>query len=566
MTDKYPQLFPAKNLEGGFPEPSSSNYTVSQMSGTLFSTKSHRSSRHLRKLSISSPLHVTPPTELAAVFPTSRPPVWTVILTAKYNFEALGKPEMSLQKGDHVRLLDRPGNGWLKVQRIHEIGEGLVPALYLEISVNDPHNPVSSEWLNDYQEQASKRNRVSLVKVKSAYLSPCNNYWYRMDVVFNSGRTTCCAMFYEDFVSLHQLVANEGPIDASTPELPQNHLAVSINLRHTMRGEAVARSQASMVLGLDKFMQSVLRMVQCHSSNLLGDYIDNHCTRKVHVRQHELFPSDEAVASSLVDGLARATRGQAPTRNNSFSPTAPLPPILGTPGSLNSMGSVSRLELVSCTPHSPYLASNLKYLSYLNQNHGQSHNQSHNQSLLLLSHHSLTAQTKEQRQLAIRRRVISLNSVIDSYANESSDNESEAEKDNANPLDINPSGRNVFEAFESELVRLVSRSTSQKLGSPCEPREKDAFSAQMTGFKSLLKTGSSEYGSECNFSSVTASTDSYEPRTPTLSHPQVHPSVKVLSEYDLSPLEPKKHHAFFGSAGDDFSLGTKFSWDPLPHQ
>ncbi|OBA21601.1 hypothetical protein METBIDRAFT_42540 [Metschnikowia bicuspidata var. bicuspidata NRRL YB-4993] len=325
------------------------------MSATLFSSKSQKSVRNYRKLLISSPLHVSPPTALLPTFSLNRTPGWTVVLRAKYSFEALCKPELSLHRGDHVRLLERPGNGWLKVQRIHEIGEGLVPALYLEITVNDPENPVSLEWLNDYQAPSSMRNRVAHVKVRCAYLSNSNNFWYRMDVTFNSQRQAYCAMFYEDFVSLHALYGSTALAGVFQIELPKNTPAVSPRLQNTMRSEAAAHAQTPMVASLDKFVQSLLRFAQCHSSNFLGDYIDNHCTRKVHVRSGETVPSDEVIASSLVDGSIKISLEGRFARYKSFSPTAPLPPVQGEP--------IGRADTLTYAPNAPYLASNMKYLS-----------------------------------------------------------------------------------------------------------------------------------------------------------------------------------------------------------
>lgn len=49
-----------------------------------------------------------------------------------------------------LKLLDRPGNGWLLVQFLDSYrARGLVPATYVDIEVNDTRNPVSVEWLTE---------------------------------------------------------------------------------------------------------------------------------------------------------------------------------------------------------------------------------------------------------------------------------------------------------------------------------------------------------------------------------------------------------------------------------
>lgn len=73
-----------------------------------------------------------------------------IILVAKYSFKAEGTSELSVNKGDILKLLDRPGNGWVLVKSIEKLQTpGLVPASYVDIAVNDTINPVTLSWIRE---------------------------------------------------------------------------------------------------------------------------------------------------------------------------------------------------------------------------------------------------------------------------------------------------------------------------------------------------------------------------------------------------------------------------------
>ena len=518
------------------------------MSSSLFSSRLQKSTRNLKKFAISSPLHVTPPLLQQSSFGPTKLPGWTVVLKAKFAFDAQAIPEMSLEQGDHVRLLERPGNGWLKVQRIREIGEGLVPALYLEIALNDPECPVSDEWLRDYQPPLTARNGVTLVKVRYAYLSSCDNFWYRMDVVHNSGRTTYCAMFHEDFVALQTMLLPKEPVEGLHLHLPKKQHAILPNLRNTLRSEASIRTQGIMVLSLDNFVQTLYTHLQSCSNNSIGEYIENHCTRKFHVRSGEIPPNEEALATSLVEGSVRVCGGPEPTRNNSFSPTLPLPPIEDE--------SEPKPDTLPLAVNLPYTAANMKYLSYLNQSQN------------LLTPSSLKKRLQRQLRPVSTRTIASLNSLIDSYADMGLDEcSSEYEEEEEQPSEDDTDSdefQDLFQEFEETNAEQVPLSPLKLAGSACSETRRDTFSLQLASFKNSLKSMLSEYGLECNTSSMTINTDGHEPVTPTLGNPVAHPSVKVLSEFDLSPLEPKKHRVLLNRSTDDMPT-SKFSWDALAH-
>lgn len=67
-----------------------------------------------------------------------------IVLTAKYRFIAENPNELCIEPRDYLKLLERPGNGWLKVQMLDKYDQvGLIPASYVSIAVNDIINPIS---------------------------------------------------------------------------------------------------------------------------------------------------------------------------------------------------------------------------------------------------------------------------------------------------------------------------------------------------------------------------------------------------------------------------------------
>lgn len=64
---------------------------------------------------------------------------FTVIVICKHGFTAENKYELTTHKGDILKVLERPGNGWLLVQFLDTVNKyGLIPAKYVDIAVNDP--------------------------------------------------------------------------------------------------------------------------------------------------------------------------------------------------------------------------------------------------------------------------------------------------------------------------------------------------------------------------------------------------------------------------------------------
>lgn len=183
-----------------------------------------------------------------------------IILVCKYAFKAENDNELTVSKGSILKLLDRPGNGWLLVKFVDRLEEpGLIPALYVDIAVNDQHNPVTLVWLQSSSKQYSQNDFIEEQKylnmqfksVSSPFLTINNRafptsvsisnfllseqrYWYRVDVVYSDHSKAYLCRYYQDFYNLHikllglmaaslQIVSEELKLPKLPEPLPTNH-------------------------------------------------------------------------------------------------------------------------------------------------------------------------------------------------------------------------------------------------------------------------------------------------------------------------------------------------------
>lgn len=154
-----------------------------------------------------------------------------IILVAKYAFTSESPNELTVRQGDVLKLLDRPGNGWLLVKFIDRLVQpGLVPAFYVDIAINDPKNPITLHWLQlSQQSSLNLMNEKSYLQIQlkqsltppltinnkayplliliSNFLLFNKRYWYRLDVINSDGTKLYVCRYYQDFYNLHvQLV------------------------------------------------------------------------------------------------------------------------------------------------------------------------------------------------------------------------------------------------------------------------------------------------------------------------------------------------------------------------
>lgn len=173
---------------------------------------------NLKQLKISSP---------SSLGQIKSPLRCNVIVVAKFDFQAETREELSVSKGDVLKLLDRLSNGWVLVKFIDKMHPpGLVPSLYVDIAVNDPLNPITVNWLHQAGKSASPPSKsfvdahvktllaknvpltinnmpYPLTVVVSHYLTFENRFWYRVDVTYSTGEQGYLCRYYQDFYDLH---------------------------------------------------------------------------------------------------------------------------------------------------------------------------------------------------------------------------------------------------------------------------------------------------------------------------------------------------------------------------
>lgn len=171
----------------------------------------------------------------------------SVIVVCIHGFKAENKYELTTHKGNILKVLERPGNGWLLVQFIDTVNKyGLIPAKYVDIAVNDPLNPITLQWLHQIDELSSITSEPhsrskDLSKADGSPISTHNNtypksatisnvlllenrYWYRLDIKYSDKNKTYLPRYYEDFYNLHgSLLDMVGKTDtpSSLPKLPE---------------------------------------------------------------------------------------------------------------------------------------------------------------------------------------------------------------------------------------------------------------------------------------------------------------------------------------------------------
>lgn len=164
--------------------------------------------------------------------------VCSVIVVAKYDFDSESHSELSVKKGDVLKLLDRPGNGWVLVKLVDRVATGLVPSLYVDIAVNDPQHPITLLWLHEKRTlpdsccfvdmqvlnllRANKPLTINnepypISATVQHFLSYQDRYWYRVDAVYSTGEVAYLCRYYEDFYKLHGLLMSAGNL----PKLPE---------------------------------------------------------------------------------------------------------------------------------------------------------------------------------------------------------------------------------------------------------------------------------------------------------------------------------------------------------
>lgn len=176
-----------------------------------------------------------------------------IILVTKYSFISESDNELSINKGDILKLLDRLNNGWLLVKFIDRVkSPGLIPAGYVDIAVNDPINPITLNWLqgienNDDKNIVEELNYLDLQfnKIEAKFITINNKpypiqasisnillynerYWYRVDIDYSDKSKSFICRYYQDFYNLHigllelmNKISKNSDIDSKNLKLPK---------------------------------------------------------------------------------------------------------------------------------------------------------------------------------------------------------------------------------------------------------------------------------------------------------------------------------------------------------
>lgn len=346
---------------------------MSLATSRLFKSRQAKSEKNLKKLLISAPLgsHLdSAPATPVSLPPTPKSATPVVVLRVKYDFQPSSLGELTVKQGDYLRLVNRPGNGWLVVRFLDDSPQtGLVPASYVDIAVNDQINPVSLKWLNEirnsppseifiqetFQDTPHGIPQLSNsyprhVKVVNVLQNQQNRIWYRVDFVMNDGSKIYVAKHYQDFYNLHINLSMMGQ-SYNLPRLPQ-----PIRMDGRIKDKRCLESLVTRCNELNVYLNKLIKLPQFQRAADLYTFIDK-AEKKAVVNKFDDLT--ETVINhmlhensiNLMDLIA-----PTPTNTSSFSCTAPLPPVAKTQFLAQSKSLTDLLK-----------AHNLKYSTYMRQ-------------------------------------------------------------------------------------------------------------------------------------------------------------------------------------------------------
>lgn len=277
------------------------------MSTSLFGTRQFKSSRNLKKLAISSPINTRASTDpllpTARFSPISRKPV--IVLKVCYDFVAESPVELTVRRNDYVKLLHRPGNGWLYVEFVDRAGNGLIPASYTEIIANDKENPISLEWLQQARPakspspSASSPGSIRDIRVSTVLQTSKQRYLYRMDITMSSGKRAFLCKYYQEFYTLHSALkaALGNKMLLPSPPKERNLLDRSISTAPPSKDEI--KVLLSVASDLGRYLRALLRLEQVRACEVFTDFIEDEQRKRVEVEPGMSAPTNSRINSLL---------------------------------------------------------------------------------------------------------------------------------------------------------------------------------------------------------------------------------------------------------------------------
>lgn len=322
------------------------------MSLSIFHAKHFKSSRNLRKLLISSPITSpinSPVTSACSTFSTTS---FLVILRVRFSFVGESYPELSVTEGDYVKLIERLDNGWLMVQCIDRAESGIVPALYVEVEVNDPETPVSNDWLHGTKKKnRSSRDYPKGAKISQVLLNSSGHLWYLYKVMMHSGKTIYLGKLYQDFYNLHCELDKSLGKEINLPALPKPISICGGEETELKLGRILKRCKE-----LDDYQNSLLNITEVCHSPLMSKFIKEDKGQRVVFDKNESEPPIEMLVQMIYKDSNNIHHLLNVASQTSFSTTAPLP---RDDYGMKSTKSIPRESWQHTSP---------KYLSFKKQN------------------------------------------------------------------------------------------------------------------------------------------------------------------------------------------------------
>lgn len=261
------------------------------MSTTLFRSKQFKSRKNLKNIIISKPIT----TSAKEISLPSQP---VIILRVKYEFTPKTSSELKVVPDEYLKLVEKLGNGWLLVQHIDKIHNrpGLVPASYVSIVVNDPVNPISIEWLSEYNDSYPVSVEINKFSQKAD-----RRICYTINFSMLNGNEIKRDKHYQDFYDFHILLSS----------LNSNRLPKLPTPIKSMNTDNLFKERCSQ---LHKYLNQVVSIDCYQKSEEMKNFI-----------QADNSSNIETNTSFSPTTPYSPTAPFSPTA--SFSPTAPLPPI-----------------------------------------------------------------------------------------------------------------------------------------------------------------------------------------------------------------------------------------------
>lgn len=271
------------------------------MSTSLFAAKQYKSSRNLKKLAISSPINTKSPTaslQLSPLFsPLSRDPV--IVLRARYDFTAESPVEISVKRNDYVKLVHRPGNGWLLVKFIDKTDSGLIPASYVDIAANDIQKPITLQWLLETEAPAQrKKEQIRNIRINTVLQNRKMRYLYRLDITMNSGKQVFLCKYYQDFYNLHfALVTALGRL-VPLPVFPKPRALLDRTQNKTSPDQAEIKNLLEVAGQLSKYLRQLLIIESVRACDEFVEFLEDEQFKRIVIR-----PEDPPIADAKINDM-----------------------------------------------------------------------------------------------------------------------------------------------------------------------------------------------------------------------------------------------------------------------